>query len=185
MCGLVPAGGDNGATAECLAALRPVGLVAVAVFRPDKRPQGSERNVAMVYTVGPNCGTTAQKKARRDVDRLSPADFLLVLESIGGAVATALASYNTERSGVPDAPGEALPRIDVCRVCLVSGGVYRHPAVSKEEVAGALLRGLIGRHEKSTNLPCFNFAWDDDCFRNAWLQLTQEGALPSASQASQ
>ncbi|CAK0808319.1 unnamed protein product [Prorocentrum cordatum] len=104
--------------------LQPVGMASVAVFPPGRRPCGSDRNVAMVYAIGPNCGGR-RKKGRREQDDLSKQDFLAVLEVAGGAIAAAVAAHNA------GAEEERLPPIDVLRMCLLSGGVYKHPGASK------------------------------------------------------
>mmetsp|Transcript_18973 Transcript_18973/g.43063 ORF Transcript_18973/g.43063 Transcript_18973/m.43063 type:complete len:544 (-) Transcript_18973:226-1857(-) len=168
-CGVVPAGGGGGPPGDLMAALRPVGLVSVAAFPACKRPR-SKRNVAMVYAVGPNCGSV-RKKTRREVDKLSAPAFLSVVASVGHAVATAVTGFNRER------PSEEVPRIDVLRVCLLSGGVYKHPDATKQEVAGAMLRGLLGGHDGGAHSPRFDFAFDEDAFQKAWGGMQQDRAM--------
>eukprot|EP00927_Polykrikos_kofoidii_P015830 TRINITY_DN17091_c0_g1_i1.p1 TRINITY_DN17091_c0_g1~~TRINITY_DN17091_c0_g1_i1.p1 ORF type:complete len:156 (+),score=23.99 TRINITY_DN17091_c0_g1_i1:215-682(+) len=155
-----------------MAALLPVGLVSITVFREGRRPCGSNRNVAMVYAVGPNCGVR-RKRGRRDVDDLSLEDFESVLKAIGGAIASAVLQYNAAASGVQSTE----PRIDVLRVSLLSGGVYKHPGATKLQVATALIRGLTASdHGVEGRLPRLDFAFDDDVFRIAWRELGLEGA---------
>lgn len=170
LCGLVPAAVPGlGSTDAQLAEIRPVGLVALTVFPSRKRPCGSDQNVGMVYTVGPNCGPV-RKKGRRDCDRLSVEQFQRVLESLGHAVGATVAGYNRQRLEAGGSP--APPRIDVTRVCLVSGGVYKHPDASKEQVAAALLRGLAAAHQAGgEHSPRCDFAWDDDVFKTAWEKM--------------
>lgn len=213
-CGMVPKG-------EHMVALRPVGLVSIAVFPAGRRPCGSNRNVAMVYVVGPNCGEV-KKKARRNSDRMTKAEFLEVLEVIGATITSAIAQYNAEADAGPSegsapvsivrridpedgkertlqeaeefyrgkyTPAQvkqywqaacrpakrsatervALPRIDILRMCLLSGGVYKHPEAGKVEVAKALIRGLLQPAGQSG--PILDFAFDEDCFRLAWEEL--------------
>mmetsp|Transcript_97403 Transcript_97403/g.275422 ORF Transcript_97403/g.275422 Transcript_97403/m.275422 type:complete len:557 (+) Transcript_97403:91-1761(+) len=155
-CGLVPEG-------EKMASLRPVGLVSITVFPASKCPFGNDRNVAMVYVVGPNCGK-ARKRTKRAVDDMTCDEFLEVIEATGNAVGAAASQYNAAA-----AKDKALPRIDVLRVCLVSGGVYKHPAASKQDVAARLISGLVRDGERE--LPCLDFAWDDDAFQTAWRHL--------------
>ena len=51
-------------------------------------------------------------------------------------------------------------------MCLVSGGVYKHPGASKVEVAKALLTGLLS--PDSPEAPCLELAYDEDAFAEAF-----------------
>lgn len=170
-CGLLPRG-------RLMEQLRPVGLVSIAVFRAGHRPCDNERNVAMVYTIGPHCGNK-RTRIKRDVDNLSVSNFLVVIESVGDAVGSAVAQYNAR--ALLDS---ALPRIEVLRVCLLSGGVYKHPEAAKVEVATALVRGLLARLGDRTGRPepplTLDFAYDEDVFRRAWRDLGLPEADPGA-----
>merc|ERR1719414_2826272 len=118
-------------------ALRPVGLASVAIFPAGRRPCGSDRNVGMVYAVGPNCGKV-RKKGRRAQDNLTKSEFLSVLQGAAAAISAAVTAHNAE------AGTEGMPQIEVLRMCLLSGGVYKHPEASKVEVAAGLVKGLLG-----------------------------------------
>ena len=161
-CGLLPA-------ANRFQQLSPVGLVSITVFPEGRRPMKSDRNVAMMYAVGPNCGDTL-KEGRRDVDDMTKAQFLEVLKEVGAAMASAIRQYNEAAVAGPTlaAPaGVMLPRIDVLRVCLLSGGVYKHTDASKVEVASALIQGLVACGAGPA-MPLLDFAFDEDCFQKAW-----------------
>merc|ERR1712228_112399 len=82
---------------------------------------GHVKNVAMVYTVGPQ---------RRDCS--SDIDFLERVRAMAGNVATACAEYNA--LGTP-------PQLEVLRVCLVSGGAFAG-GVPKQHVARAICKGI-------------------------------------------
>jgi len=161
-CGLVP-------KEAYMERLRPVGLVSIALFPEDKRPCGSSRNVAMVYVVGPNC-----ERGRRSEDDMSVDTFLHVLESTGAAIMEAVTQY-CQAACSKDLAAKKLPSIDVLRVCLLSGGAFKHPDASKVDVAMWLIKGLVSKHGRDgaseNRLPALDFAWDDDVFRIAWQQL--------------
>ena len=53
------------------------------------------------------------------------------------------------------------------RWCLVSGGKYKHPDATKEEVARATLAGMIAVKDK----PLTTFTYDEDVFRVAFEAL--------------
>jgi len=80
----------------------------------------------------------------------------------------AVASRPGASGGPP--PGVQLPRMELLRICLLSGGVYKHPAASKVEVASALIKGLISG-SGGPLMPVLDFAFDDDCFLQAWKEL--------------
>jgi hypothetical protein len=152
------------------AGLLPVGLVSIAIFREGYRPCGSTRNVAMVYTVGPNCGTRMKRGQRPTLEKVMSAQrFGRVLSSLGAAIVSAARQYNhavaaaaageeggMAQDGVDGGTCDGdrmrrpwrrqqlalLPPIEALRVCLVSGGVFRHPGATKLDVAAALVSGL-------------------------------------------
>eukprot|EP01047_Picozoa_sp_COSAG01_P062379 COSAG01_NODE_7924_length_2990_cov_3.113110_1_plen_383_part_00 len=156
------------------AGLLPVGLVSIAIFREGRRPCGSTRNVAMVYTVGPNCGTRMKRGQRPTLEKaMSAQQFGRVLSSLGAAIVSAARQYNhavaaaaaaaatgpeggMAQDGVDGGTCDGdrmrrpwrrqqlalLPPIEALRMCLVSGGVFRHPEATKFDVAAALVSGL-------------------------------------------
>jgi len=133
-----------------LAALRPVGFVALSVFQGGKQPHCDE-NAAMLYAVGPNAWD----------GRLSTAEFLSLVSSVGRSIAATLHGFNAKclRS----------KRIHVCRVRLL-GGESRPLSTSKVDVAVALLIGLLCSHD-SPGIPFYEFACDADSFRQAWESI--------------
>jgi len=76
------------------------------------------------------------------------------------------ASYLLPPSGV----AASLPKIEVLRICLLSGGVYMHPKANKVEVAAAIVKGLVAKGG-GPNVPVLDFAFDEDSFAKAWVSL--------------
>eukprot|EP00928_Gymnodinium_smaydae_P037958 TRINITY_DN26288_c0_g1_i1.p1 TRINITY_DN26288_c0_g1~~TRINITY_DN26288_c0_g1_i1.p1 ORF type:complete len:329 (+),score=87.96 TRINITY_DN26288_c0_g1_i1:249-1235(+) len=125
-----------------------VGVAFVDIFKEDRRPH-DKKNVAMVYTVGPQ---------RRDCP--SDAAFLAEVRLLASNVAAACSEYNAAGSE---------PRLEQLRVCLVSGGAFAG-GVPKLQIATALCSGLAeGALEK--HAPAFEFAFDGDVFKTAWDAL--------------
>mmetsp|Transcript_118630 Transcript_118630/g.369576 ORF Transcript_118630/g.369576 Transcript_118630/m.369576 type:complete len:367 (-) Transcript_118630:54-1154(-) len=131
-----------------------VGTAFIDIFRNEVRVHKNQRNLAMVYTVGP-----------RRQDCPSDQAFLALAEAAARGVCLACTEYNSL------AEVEGLPRIEVLRVPLVSGGAFagRCP---KDAVAAALLRGLLAGHGADT--PQMNFAFDGDIFQLAWKGIKAE-----------
>jgi len=149
--------------------LYPVGLVSISVFAEEQRPLENSKNIAMIYVVGPNCGQI-RRKGRRQVDEMSAANFLSVIHGVAHGVASAISQYNIAASE------QRLPSIEILRVCLLSGGIYKHPDASKLEVAAALIKGLLSN--SGLELPHLDFAWDEDVFRRAWHNLGLDNPEP-------
>jgi hypothetical protein len=126
------------------------GTVFVDVFAAGREPLGHAGNIGMVYAIGPE-GSQAE----------SAQDFVGGCEATGEAMLRALSQHNS-------AGGAA--RLDVVRVCLISGGIFKHPQVEKHEVAGALFRG-ISRGFSAAHSPRLEFAFDEDVFRLAYQSL--------------
>lgn len=133
--------------------------VFIDVFREEKRPL-HERNVAMVYVVGPKGEACAAPKMEGSGPRVAEDAFLASIERLAASAVATVGEYNRRRSEL----GEDLPPVEELRWCLVSGGVYRHDDVSKVDVAAATLRGM--RSVKDTDL-LVTFTYDDDAFRLA------------------
>merc|ERR1712204_76660 len=92
-----------------------VGSVFIDVFEETSRPL-HQRNVAMLYVVGPKGeGGTAGKGPL-----LPLASFLASVERLGRVALQLVIDYNAQ------AMTARLPAIEEVRWCLVSGGVYRH-----------------------------------------------------------
>lgn len=86
---------------------------------------------------------------------------------------------NVLRNGTVAGNVGQLQPIQMMRVCLVSGGVYKHPLASKVDVATALIRGLLldlppPLRGDAANL---DFVFDDDAFQQAWLRLADDGGV--------
>jgi len=140
----------------------PVGAVFIDVFANEARPL-NDRNVAMVYVVGPKGAGAPGGHGPTISDR---EEFLEAVTDLGANAMAAVLEYNQE------AQERQLPRIDIVQWCLVSGGVYRHPQTSKLDVAKATVEGL----RKSVlgadcHPPQFKFAYDEGVFEEA-VQLS-------------
>eukprot|EP00375_Theileria_parva_P002532 XP_765211.1 hypothetical protein [Theileria parva strain Muguga] len=124
------------------------GLVFVTLFN-NKYPFTNDHNLGFVYVVGPN-------GANYDVD-----GFLESVHKLGDNLVTALCDYN---GMAKRETAKKLPRVTLCRLCLVSGGVYKHKDVTKLDVAKSLLNGIAEGYRHGPT-PRFNFAYDEDVFR--------------------
>eukprot|EP00747_Dinoflagellata_sp_TGD_P018972 gnl/TRDRNA2_/TRDRNA2_126857_c0_seq2.p1 gnl/TRDRNA2_/TRDRNA2_126857_c0~~gnl/TRDRNA2_/TRDRNA2_126857_c0_seq2.p1 ORF type:complete len:107 (+),score=13.16 gnl/TRDRNA2_/TRDRNA2_126857_c0_seq2:33-353(+) len=93
----------------------------------------------------------------------------LWLQETGAAVTAAVSAYNL-RCRAHDSE-LTLPEIEMVRVCLLSGGKFKHPSTSKNEVAEALMKGLLSTHDGGTSSPQLDFAYDGDVFREVWRSL--------------
>lgn len=123
---------------------KKVGVVFIDVFKDLCRPHHT-KNVAMVYTVGPQRSYFPSDEA-----------FLAEVQAMAANVSATCCEYN---ASAPD-PLETL------RVCLVSGGAFAG-GVNKADVACAIYLGLAEglcdeRH------PQFEFSYDGDVFRSVW-----------------
>lgn len=150
---------------------KPDGLCVVTVFREDKRPYCAQ-NVGMVYVVGP---LGATKRAGREPSCPKPEFLLRVQRTAKNAIEAATQLNLRAGRSKPGGPGLAWPRLEVLRVCLVSGGVYKHPQATKEEVAKALIKGLLLSFDPR-NSPTLDFAYDEDAFKKAYEDLTRSPA---------
>lgn len=126
---------------------KKVGVVFIDVFKDSCRPHHA-KNVAMVYTVGPQRSDFPSDEA-----------FLDEVQAMATNVSATCCEYN---ASAPD-PLETL------RVCLVSGGAFAG-GVHKADVACAiylgLAEGLCGERP-----PQFEFAYDGDVFRSVWEDI--------------
>eukprot|EP01053_Blabericola_migrator_P007706 Blabericola_migrator_1__7705@NODE_3931_length_1420_cov_121_954915_g2432_i0_p1_GENE_NODE_3931_length_1420_cov_121_954915_g2432_i0NODE_3931_length_1420_cov_121_954915_g2432_i0_p1_ORF_typecomplete_len228_score45_68NMT/PF01233_19/0_11_NODE_3931_length_1420_cov_121_954915_g2432_i0158841 len=123
------------------------GICIIDVLAPGLRPL-SDKNVAMVYVVGPR-GKTFKAN-----------EFLHAVEVTAANMMQAVNEYNNL---VPDLS------IQFMRVCLVSGGIFKHKDVTKEEVAGAIIKGLSDNYTEGVSCK-IDFAYDQDAFRRAMTQ---------------
>jgi len=129
------------------------GTVFVDVFEADMRPEANPNNRAMVYVVGPE-GSLAKDSV----------DFLSACEYTGANIARALTEHNAAHKS---------DTLEMVRMCLVSGGVFRHPETSKEDVAKAFIKGMSQEVEVGKT-PKIEFAYDEDVFQIAYLALKAE-----------
>jgi len=154
------------------------GTVYIDTFVEERRPFNNITNGAMVYVVGPE-GDQAENAS----------DFVSAVQYTGSNLYRAVALYNqhTTSKRVP---------ISYVRVCLVSGGLFRHADVTKTRVAEALIAGISaafyrlsetsdseeakdGKGETEAEeggkpqhlLPHINFAFDDNCFHLAYKRM--------------
>ncbi len=104
------------------------GAVFVHAFKEGQCPYGNNDNRIMLYLVPP-LGT----------DYRNPEQFKAAVRATAKAAFLALQEYNVraaQSSGV-------LPVVDVFRVCCFSSGVYKHDAVSTQQVAAAIHDGVV------------------------------------------
>ena len=142
----------------------PVGITIVDVFGAKSRPL-HEKNVAMVYTVGPK-GKGAHVGHGDFIEK--PADFLNSVEGMASNMLMAVCEYN-QIAATEDGTAR-LPQIEVMQVCLVSGGVYMHEAFRRKKVhvAFAIIKGFqSAANSVFEKLPLLRFCWDDDAFGHA------------------
>eukprot|EP00440_Ansanella_granifera_P004442 gb/GFBE01004814.1/.p1 GENE.gb/GFBE01004814.1/~~gb/GFBE01004814.1/.p1 ORF type:complete len:337 (+),score=65.89 gb/GFBE01004814.1/:1-1011(+) len=133
------------------------GIVILDVFEERHRPY-HERNVGMVYTVGPERST-----------EIDDASFLQKVRLVGKNVVAACREYNLLQRA-------ALPPFERVRLCLVSGGKYAG-RVPKDLVAKQLVTGVLdgqpssGHSAELDATPEIEFAYDDDVLRIAWEEI--------------
>lgn len=160
----------DGSVRKRVAQPDPVGAVFLDIFAPDHRPL-SEKNVAMVYVVGPK-GVGARGGHGPTV--ASADAFLKSVQELGANAIAAVGEYNSRFA----LQGSGLPRIEVMQWCLVSGGVYRHPSVSKADVARATVDGMLsGGLEAGASAPEVRFAYDEHAFEDAVGDVLGEARL--------
>eukprot|EP00392_Amoebophrya_sp_AT5.2_P001329 g1331.t1 len=141
------------------------------VFEPEKRPMGLAQNAAMVYVVGP-----------RNREFPDAGDFVSKLRTCGKNVVVSVNQYNLKHAKKYSV---RTPRIDLVRVCLVSGGIYKHPDVSKEDIASAIMEGLyLNPSAQYEHTPVFEFAYDENVFKLAYDKLWIGGAQESKTTAT-
>lgn len=126
-------------------------------------------NSAMLYVVGPQgSGCTVKPKPERG-PQYEEAAFLNAVALCGKSALEVVADFN---SGCEDKD-----RIRNIRWCLVSGGIFRHPSCSKVDVAKATVRGMSLAEDSVEASGCdlvVTLLYDEDCFRMALKELTEE-----------
>mmetsp|Transcript_26161 Transcript_26161/g.62420 ORF Transcript_26161/g.62420 Transcript_26161/m.62420 type:complete len:347 (+) Transcript_26161:6-1046(+) len=142
------------------------GTVFVDVFAEGFEPLDNAGNRAMVYVVGPE-GSQAEDAG----------DFERGCEVAGENLLRAVSLHNKGQEGSK--------RIDIVRMCLVSGGLFRHSDLSKVEVAGAFIRGM-SRGFSPQDSPHVQFAFDEDSFKLAYeVEKSKAAEKPKADTAAE
>lgn len=141
------------------------GSVFIDVFEARVRPL-HDKNVAMLYVVGPKGKGCRGPKGKDSGPLLDKKQFVTVVEGLGLRALEAVAKYNCDWAASSMADHVSLPNIEEIRWCLVSGGVYRHPDVSKVEVAKATLDGMTSAASASGLR--VTFTYDENCFVRAF-----------------
>lgn len=133
-----------------------VGSVFVVIFKK-RFPFKNDRNMGMVYVVGPKGKNFGSGES-----------FLAAVEDTAENLMTALCDYNgyVKRETV-----RKNHRMNICRICLFSGGIFKPPNVKKFSVAKAILNGLAKGYRHGAS-PRLNFAYDEDAFKEAWIETT-------------
>lgn len=134
------------------------GSVYLSVFKDSKNPKGKEKNIAMVYVVGPKGTDLPDRDLFLDAVKRTAVNIMTVLCDYNGAV---------RRQGSQ----KVVQRMNVCRISMFSGGVFKHSEVSKKEVAKAIISGLEEGYRHGP-APRLNFAFDDDAFKQVWIEST-------------
>ena len=128
----------------------------------------------MVYVVGPDCGGRVGVVRTGGEATFQLQDFLYVVMLVSRAVMSTVIQYNqaiTRDAGNNGGPQD-LPEIRSLRMCLLSGGSYKHPEAPKFQVAKSVMEGVIrGCANGVRSAPMVIFAYDSDSFRRAWTQL--------------
>ena len=119
-------------------------------------PYNNEANKAMLYCVGPRGESTAD-------------DFKNAVYIVGKNIANAIYHYNNKKD---------TECIDYVRICLISGGGFKHEDVSRIEVAECLIKGInnVNVNRQAKNI-VYNFAFDNDAFKQAFNNLQDKKEL--------
>ena len=116
-----------------------------------KQPYNNGANKAMIYCVGPKGG-------RSTSDNFKNAVYI-----VGKNIANAIFYYNNKID---------TEKIDYVRICLISGGSFKHENVSHIEVAECIIKGIHKANvNKQVKNVVYNFAYDNDAFKLAFDNL--------------
>ena len=119
-------------------------------------PYNNEANKAMLYCVGPRGESTAD-------------DFKNAVYIVGKNIANAVYHYNNKKD---------TENIDYVRICLISGGGFKHEGVNRIEVAECLIKGIQEVNvNRQVNDIVYNFAYDNDVFKKAFENLQDKKEL--------
>lgn len=121
----------------------PFGAGFLSIFKSGHRPYGCDKNVALLYTAGPlgrnkrapGEGAPDETRAALVCDKAE--DFVLEIFLTARNLMKMVIEYNVHIEQMA-----GLPRIDIVRFPIVSGGTFIHPDVNQMQVALALLWGL-------------------------------------------
>ena len=108
-------------------------------------------------------------------------DFLYIVMLVSQAVMSTVIQYNQAVARVSgnDGSPQDLPEVQSLRMCLLSGGSYKHPDATKLQVAKSVMEGVIrGCANGVRSAPMVIFAYDSDSFRRAWTQLGLHEVVP-------
>ena len=95
----------------------------------------------------------------------------MTLPRCGKNIIVSLNQYNLKYNGHYT---EDKPRLDIIRIALVSGGIYKHPDCSKEQIARAMMEGLFLNPSAQFNFsPICDFAYDEDVFQTFEIMRRQ------------
>lgn len=153
------------------------GTAFLDVFEAKTRPL-SDKNVAMLYVVGPKGqGAVHAKGAGQIISDCG--EFLVALQRMSENALLLVCEYNHIASREVE-----LPVIKAVQFCLVSGGVYKHADASKADVAEAIVRGLCNAAPLAQpgTLPVIRFAYDDAAFEEGCWKAAGTGCLLNCSQ---
>ncbi|KAK1939697.1 hypothetical protein X943_002357 [Babesia divergens] len=130
------------------------GVVFICIF--NKSPHGNAYNMGLVYVVEP------AGKNYTDVE-----DFYHVLHLTGENLMTAVCDHNGTAKRDPTRSQQSMA---CCSTYLISGD-KRHSKATKLEIAKHLLNGIAEgyRHGPAS---MFHFAYDEDAFRQAWMETS-------------
>jgi len=126
---------------------QPFGAAFLSIFQQGCRPFGSERNLGLVYTIGP-LGNTLDARGSETVDSVragwvqhEPQDFVNELFKTGWNALQLVLDYNAWLADQTSCRRRR-PRIQTVRVPIIAGGVFKHPDVQPHECALALIWGM-------------------------------------------
>lgn len=166
---VLPEEGAGGSPTDVARFGGAIGSVFVDVFEEKSRPL-HEKNVAMLYVVGPKGEGCAGPKREGTGPLFDRAAFIAGVEKLATNALELVAAYNDRQRDAP--ADQRFPLIEEIRWCLVSGGVYRHESATKLDVARATIRGM--KAASGTAGLAVTFTYDENVFQLA-AQAEDEG----------
>ncbi|CDR94025.1 hypothetical protein, conserved [Babesia bigemina] len=137
------------------------GVVFICIFK--KHPYDNVHNMGLIYVVEPQ----AQNYA--DVG-----DFYQALHATGENLMTAVCDHNGMAKRDPTRSRKSMI---CCSTYLICGEKNRHPKATKIDCARHVLNGIAEgyRHGPAST---FHFAYDEDAYRQAWMETSGLKAEP-------